>query len=276
MPEKGRPEVRIVFPDDLKEFIGQHKEGTYLLLDVRQPEEYEQAHLPGSRLIPLPELPRSLGGLDRRKETIVYCAVGGRSLAAARFLAVRGFEKVMQLQGGIEAWEDTTASGPVEFHLRFIRGDETAIEAARMAYGFEDGLERFHAKAMGRTDSPAVRGLLEKLVQAEENHKKRLLDLLKSLGSGPNDSTQADIMEGGVRIDEFLEQNAQFLDSVLGCVELAMMIETQALDLYLRMADACTDAGAREVFLHIGEEEKNHLASLGDLLGQEYAAAGKP
>jgi sulfur-carrier protein adenylyltransferase/sulfurtransferase len=53
-------------------FIDSHQEGTYTLLDVRQPGEYENRHIPGSTLIPLPELSDSYDNLDREKPVIVY------------------------------------------------------------------------------------------------------------------------------------------------------------------------------------------------------------
>ena len=63
--------VEAIFPEDLKELIQKSREGTYTLLDVRQPVEFEEGHLPGARLIPLPELADSLGTLDPRKPTVV-------------------------------------------------------------------------------------------------------------------------------------------------------------------------------------------------------------
>ena len=60
---------------DVKEaeaFIQEHSEGTYTLLDVRQPAEYEQSRIPGSKLIPLPELGDRIGEIDREKPVIVY------------------------------------------------------------------------------------------------------------------------------------------------------------------------------------------------------------
>lgn len=261
---------QVLFPDDLKEYMDRHREGSYLLLDVRQPEEYEESHLPGSTLIPLPLLPGSLGKLDRKKDTIVYCSMGGRSTAAAQFLAVRGFEHLFHLQGGLDAWEDATAASPVDFHLEFIRGNESAEDAARIAYRMENGLEQFHRAAMDRTGSVEVRNLLRKLVAAEESHKHKLLELLQSLGSGPEAEAAGDHrMEGGNDIHEFLDRNVHYMQSPQGCLELAMMIETQALDLYLRMARACGDSSAGEVFFRIGDEEKTHLNALGELLGSE-------
>ena len=58
--------------DQVKAFMEKNAEGTYNLLDVRQPGEYEQAHLPGSKLIPLPDLDQALSELDPNKPTIVY------------------------------------------------------------------------------------------------------------------------------------------------------------------------------------------------------------
>ena len=58
--------------DRLREFMASHREGTYTLLDVRQPEEYEQEHLPGALFIPMPVLADSLHTLDRTKPVITY------------------------------------------------------------------------------------------------------------------------------------------------------------------------------------------------------------
>jgi len=58
--------------EEVREFLNQKNSGEYNLVDVRQPEEYEQGHLPGARLIPVGELPNRLAELDRNKPTIVY------------------------------------------------------------------------------------------------------------------------------------------------------------------------------------------------------------
>jgi rhodanese-related sulfurtransferase len=58
--------------DAARIFIGDHKQGTYILLDVRQPGEYEKARIPGARLVPLPELPDRIGELDPDRPVIAY------------------------------------------------------------------------------------------------------------------------------------------------------------------------------------------------------------
>ena len=58
--------------EEARAYIGKHEEGTFTLLDVRQPGEYEKARIPGAKLIPLPELSNRLAELDREKPTLVY------------------------------------------------------------------------------------------------------------------------------------------------------------------------------------------------------------
>jgi len=65
----------------------------FTLLDVRQPGEYDAEHLPGAKLIPLPELGARLSELDAGKPTVVYCAIGGRSRVAARCWRPRGSKR---------------------------------------------------------------------------------------------------------------------------------------------------------------------------------------
>lgn len=58
--------------DDAKAYMAEHEEGTFTLLDVRQPGEYENSRIPGAKLIPLPELADRLGELDPDKPVIPY------------------------------------------------------------------------------------------------------------------------------------------------------------------------------------------------------------
>jgi sulfur-carrier protein adenylyltransferase/sulfurtransferase len=75
-----------------------------VLLDVREPAEWELCRLPGATLIPLGELPRRFGELDRERETVVMCHHGVRSQWAIGLLARQGFAKLLNLTGGLHAW----------------------------------------------------------------------------------------------------------------------------------------------------------------------------
>lgn len=74
-----------------------------LVLDVRQPQEFQQAHILGAKLIPLGEVRRRMKELPQGREIVCVCASGNRSSSAARALAKDGF-MVFDLQGGMLAW----------------------------------------------------------------------------------------------------------------------------------------------------------------------------
>jgi len=275
--------VQTLYSDEVQSFIREHSEGEYVLLDVRQPGEYALAHLPGARLIPLPQLADSLEELDAAKPIIVYCAVGGRSRMATQLLTNLGFRDVFHLQGGIQAWEDRTATGPKEFHLDFIKGEESPEEIILLAYRMEEGLKKFHEAIKAKTDDPALAALLTGLIKAEESHEKTLLELwpkdllatAAAAGEAPpdqmgefSDTSLSRLMEGGIDMNAFMAQNQPFLNDVSGYLDLAMMIETQALDLYLRMAADSRNEQTRKILHRIGNEEKAHLALLGKYLDE--------
>ena len=75
-----------------------------VLLDVREPLEFEIVKLPGSKLIPLMKLPDRVSELSTADNIVVYCHVGGRSATATRFLVDMGFQRVRNLRGGIDAY----------------------------------------------------------------------------------------------------------------------------------------------------------------------------
>lgn len=75
-----------------------------VLLDVREPSEYEFCALEGSINIPLPRLPEAVSRLDPEQEYVLICHHGVRSQRAGAILAAQGFEKLINLVGGVEAW----------------------------------------------------------------------------------------------------------------------------------------------------------------------------
>jgi rhodanese-related sulfurtransferase len=75
-----------------------------VLIDVRQPSEYEDAHIQGAKLIPLGELPERLAEIPKDKPVVVYCRSGARSARAAAFLREKGFTNIENLSGGMISW----------------------------------------------------------------------------------------------------------------------------------------------------------------------------
>ena len=207
--------------------------------------------------------------------------MGGRSRAAAQLLAGKGFKEIYNLKGGIKAWQGLTAAGPAEMGMVHLRGDEAPTEIIILAYGMEQGLEAFYSTIAGMTDDLEVAGLLKKLAGIEENHKQRLFSIYVSLDPDVDnrESFEAGVfsetMEGGFTTKEFLEQNKAAMETVAGVLTVAMMLETQALDLYLRYSQEIKDEKGKTVLFDIAEEEKAHLAALGRLMDEKEKISGK-
>ena len=78
-----------------------------LLLDVREPWEWQTARIEGSQHIPMRDVPARVGELDPGREVVAMCHHGGRSQQVAMFLEKNGFSKVHNLTGGVDAWSRT-------------------------------------------------------------------------------------------------------------------------------------------------------------------------
>jgi rhodanese-related sulfurtransferase len=75
-----------------------------MVVDVREPWEYRQGHVPGAKLIPLGQLASRLNELDPAHPVAVICASGNRSQSAAALLGQKGFKTVYNILGGTGAW----------------------------------------------------------------------------------------------------------------------------------------------------------------------------
>ncbi|HEX7484975.1 MAG TPA: molybdopterin-synthase adenylyltransferase MoeB [Vicinamibacterales bacterium] len=101
--QPAAPDDFDVSPEDLERALD--RPGAPLLLDVREPMEFQINRLPGAVLIPLGNLPENVGEIDSTREVVVYCHHGVRSVRAVEFLRAAGF-RARNLKGGIAAWID--------------------------------------------------------------------------------------------------------------------------------------------------------------------------
>lgn len=252
---------------EARDYIDSHASGTFQLVDVRQPAEYEKKHIPGATLIPLAELPGRIKELNPSLPTIAYCAIGGRSRAASQLLAAQGFSRVFNLGGGIKAWEDRTATGPRESGLNLIDPETDFPDALTLAYAMEDGLQRFYLASAAATGNKDMQKIFSLLGEIEDNHKKRLQAKLPDKSLAPaaapkNSAPGSDTMEGGYSIASLLKTVKDEVTTPSEIFDLAMMLETQALDLYGRLADQSSGTETRDLFLQLADEEKAHLKRL--------------
>lgn len=261
--------------DEARAFLQENPADSYQLLDVRQPKEYELEHLPGAILIPIKELPSRLNELDPAKPTLVYCAIGGRSKAASQMLQGNNFTNVYNLSGGIKAWNGLKAKGPETLGMEFFLSGEYK-DAFTMAYTMEEGLQQLYLAFAQKCDNPEEKDLLLRLASFEDKHKAKLIaDFKPAAADIPRMDRQSNIMEGGFSREAILNHFEQHLHDQQDILFLAMMLETQAQDLYSRVARKSPDEKSRKLFLHLAQEEKMHLDFIASELDRLLSAKAK-
>ena len=101
VPETNVPEITA---PEVKKMMDERK--PFVLVDVREPHEFQICRIPGSTLIPLGDVPKRMHELSSADEIVVHCRSGMRSAQAVDLLMKAGFRKIHNLKGGVLAWAD--------------------------------------------------------------------------------------------------------------------------------------------------------------------------
>ena len=96
-----------ITPAQLAAWLSDARRDKPVLLDVREPWEWQTARIEGAQHIPMRDIPARLGELDPDQEVVAICHHGARSQQVAMFLEKNGFAKVHNLMGGVDAWSRT-------------------------------------------------------------------------------------------------------------------------------------------------------------------------
>ena len=91
-------------PKELKVHLESNKP---LLLDVREQWEWDKCHFDKARLLPMGQVITNINSLDKSQELVIICHHGIRSMQVARYFESIGFDKIINLKGGIDAWAKT-------------------------------------------------------------------------------------------------------------------------------------------------------------------------
>lgn len=246
------------------------------LLDVRQPAEYATGHLPGAKLIPVGELEGRMQELNPRSTVVVYCAIGLRSRGAVALLRSAGFDQVYNLSGGLQAWHGRVAQGAPEMVLGPFATAVKPEQYVALAWLLEDGTGRFYRTIAAHLQDPAAIGLFQELAGAEDSHVATLeavytgltgLQPAEDFPAGclpPEAPAPGELMEGGMRVAEAIAwARERPLQDIL---DLAIGLETNALDRYLVLYRDLKDPNAQRVFEILADDERRHLRKLTQLL----------
>ena len=255
--------------DELRHYIETHNENSYVLIDVRQPAEYQAGHIPGAMFMPLLEFESRLFELPSDLDLIFYCRTGSRSVAAA-FLAQDAevtSGNVYNLLGGMMRWYGRTMEDFPRVQVFDQAKDLT--ELLRTAMDLEKGAWRFYQAVLARFPSAPHLPTFEQLSKAETAHAQTIYQIWSPRVTDPQpfealfSYLKGDILEGGESLDSMLQRlDALEDDTCLSLIELSLHIEYAAFDLYRVIADRSEDPEARQAFLSIAQAEKGHMRLL--------------
>lgn len=257
-------------PVEARAFMKKHPVGEYQLLDVRQPKEYERKHLPGAIPIPMLDLFARISELDPQLPTLVYCHCGMRSKAACQVLKGHGFRQVIRIRGGIRAWNDFVLSGHETKGMEFFISDEFE-NVFQMAYMMEAGLKQFYLAVMDMVAPPDQKALLKLMADFEDGHMAKLLRQYRDEISGVSQAEDFALMEGGFDREKTLLAYSDDIESIEDIIHLGMMLETQAYDLYSRLARLNEQPRLQQFYRFMADEEKMHLNQLSRALDKVLA-----
>src|SRR4030042_900211 len=223
-------EITTLAPDKVEAILDKDKKGEFLLLDVRQPEEYADGHIPGAMLIPLGELEARQDELERGKRIITYCRSGHRSMAAAIALCELGFKDVHHLEGGILNVRYETIGGLPEARPELVTETSGVRDILILAIKLEKGSLDFYLGAKEKAAAPQAKEKFQMLADAENGHMQRLWERATSLlGEGAlqplerlKQGLTVEHMEGGIEISSALAKMDEKFSDEMEALEIAL------------------------------------------------------
>ncbi|UCD96399.1 MAG: hypothetical protein JSV35_07920 [Candidatus Bathyarchaeota archaeon] len=261
-------EIKRLSPKTLKEILEKDEKGEYLLLDVRQPEEYRAGHIPGAMLIPLGELEARHGELEKNQKIIIYCRSGHRSMGAAILLCGLGFTVVHSMDGGMLNWSYETLTGFPEGKPDLLTGKQDVEDVLKIALRLEKGSQDFYMQVVKKIVSPIAIKVFQRLAIAEEKHMDEIFHRYATIFGQdrlttfrrlkPDWNTQ--FLEGGVEISKALfELRAADVRDELEALEVGLENEYFSYDFYKRIAGMMSNVATRTLLHELAWAERRHI-----------------
>lgn len=264
--------VKSISADEVRDVIKNKGGDEYCLLDVRQPGEYEQGHLPGAKLIPLAELQSNVDKIKTDRMTIVYCRSGNRSRSAVGILNGAGLDDVFNMERGILGYRGIVAAGPPEAGVFCFPENMAPEQLTAMAWYIEDGSQHFCEAVKEKAPGQEEKSVFSHLIDHKISHKESLFNLFRKIAGPAGDDSfpskvlqvpSQDVMAGCVSVPDAIGWSKH--KPLSDILDLLMALEANTFDLYLKLGRQVTPERARTVFVELSEEQVRHLEQLGSI-----------
>ncbi len=275
--------MKIMTAEELRKYREKEHEKSYLLIDVRQPSEYEQSHIAGSILLPLNEFEEQVEELPE-KNIIFYCRSGIRSKAAALtadFFNEAGKE-IYTLEGGILSWNGFTVEGVPSFKTFNLNKsvDQLLIDAINLEKGacrfYEYVLKKFFSDRASNTNNN-ISEVMKSVKDGELGHARLIYSHLKKIVIDTEpfeeiyENLKGDILEGGATFEEIIKLiEKRTKQQTVDILETAISMEYRAFDLYRVMSERAEEDSIKEAFYSLAQAEKAHMNTLVKALEQSF------
>lgn len=256
-------EAPILTEEEAETFMAGRPIGSYQLVDVRQPEEYEQHHLPGATLVPLNILISGGSSLSPEKPVIVYCRAGVRSRTAAQYLTQQKFKEVYDIGSNISSWLGIQVPGSYTADLHLIKKEADFPDVLCMAYAMEEGIKRLYAALENQSEPEEQKDFFQKRKLLKQQHLESLMQncmQIKESTEPPEYYLQKyqHIIERGLN-EKDTEALIPQLTQPESIFSLAIALEAQTFDFYSRMAQHAPSASLKSTLLRFAEEEREQM-----------------
>lgn len=277
MPQDPPPPVPELSASELRALMARHSEQQYVVLDVRQLQEFEQHHIPGSISMPVDQLEVRLGQLAECEYTVFVSSTGRRSRYAALVAADKGRRGVYNLGGGLAGWRGQTLTGPPA--LTALDASLPLVELLLQAMDLEKGAQQLYGALVQHVTGTVLEPAMRTLLQAEENHARALYGLLQKAGGAAEpfdqlwDRLEGKVMEGGEAMEQALRRARMLAhEGDPALLQLALDLELKAHDLYRGLAQRVDSDAKRQALLTLAQQEKQHARTLVRSFGDLAAA----
>ena len=184
-----------IFPDELEEYRAKTREQKYLVIDVRQPWEYQTEHIPGAQLIPLPEIEERVHEISPETNLIFYCRTGGRSAVAAALVKDTGTRqgRIYNLVGGISGWQGKKLKDIP--HLELFPRDIPRRQTLYRAMNMEKGAWIFYNDLVREYAESELGEMIQELGDLEKKHAQTLFKYWKKYSAAPVQESFEEVFE---------------------------------------------------------------------------------